>query len=151
MANYNINEAITKLQTRGFSATVTGIDLETDICDIVISEFGVSVTLQYNPTVESPDSFCYRIFQSWAYRYTHGYTIPEIEKVIFNDPATIVIWKDKTKTVVKRSENDIFDPEKGLAMAITKKAMGNKRIYYNEIKKWTADQPKIIDSLVDES
>ncbi len=26
---------------------------------------------------------------------------PDIEKVIFNDPATIVIWKDKTKTVVK--------------------------------------------------
>ena len=41
-----------------------------------------------------------------------------INKVIFNDPATIVFWKDGTKTVVKRQEGAEFDPEKGLAMAI---------------------------------
>lgn len=41
-----------------------------------------------------------------------------IKKVIFNDPATIVFWKDGTKTVVKRQEGAEFDPEKGLAMAI---------------------------------
>ena len=62
--------------------------------------------------------------------------LPAIEKVIFNDPATIVLWKDGTKTVVK-AENEYFDPEKGLAMAIAKKAMGNKGNYFNEIKKWT--------------
>lgn len=43
------------------------------------------------------------------------------QKVIFNDPATIVLWNDGTKTVVKCSENDIYDPEKGLAMAVSKK------------------------------
>ena len=26
---------------------------------------------------------------------------PEIENVIFNDPATIVFWKDGTKTIVR--------------------------------------------------
>ena len=41
-----------------------------------------------------------------------------IKKVIFNDPATIVFWKDGTKTIVKRQEGAEFDPEKGLAMAI---------------------------------
>lgn len=41
-----------------------------------------------------------------------------INKVIFNDPATIVFWKDGTKTIVKRQEGAEFDPEKGLAMAI---------------------------------
>ena len=41
-----------------------------------------------------------------------------IEKVIFNNPATIVFWKDGTKTIVKRQEGAEFDPEKGLAMAI---------------------------------
>lgn len=41
-----------------------------------------------------------------------------IKKVIFNDPATIVLWKDGTKTVVKRQEGAEFDPEKGLAMAV---------------------------------
>lgn len=59
-----------------------------------------------------------------------------IKKVIFNDPATIVIWTDGTKTVVKCSENDIFDPEKGLAMAITKKAFGNDNSFHKIFKKW---------------
>lgn len=61
---------------------------------------------------------------------------PDIEKVVFNDPATIVFWKDGTKTVVKAQNNEKYDPEKGLAMAIAKKTMGNKGNYYNEIKKW---------------
>lgn len=61
----------------------------------------------------------------------------EIEKVVFNDPATIVIWKDNTKTVVKCQEGDEFDPEKGLAMAIAKKALGNKSNFNNTIKRWT--------------
>ena len=60
----------------------------------------------------------------------------DIEKVIFNDPATIIIWRDGTKTVVKCSENDVFDPEKGLAMAIAKKTLGNKSCYYETFKKW---------------
>ena len=60
-----------------------------------------------------------------------------IEKVIFNDPATIVFWSDGTKTVVKTQNGEKFDPEKGLAMAIAKKAFGNKGNYYNHIKKWT--------------
>jgi hypothetical protein len=58
-----------------------------------------------------------------------------IKNVIFNDPATIVIWADGTKTVVKAGR-DFFDEEKGLAMAICKKIMGNRGSYYNVFKKW---------------
>ena len=58
-----------------------------------------------------------------------------IKDVIFNDPATIVLWKDGTKTVVK-AEDEKFDPEKGLAMAISKRVMGNKGNYYETFKKW---------------
>lgn len=61
---------------------------------------------------------------------------PEIVKVIFNPPATIVLWSDGTKTVVKTHGCDEFDPEKGLAMAISKKALGNHGSYYNEFTKW---------------
>lgn len=61
---------------------------------------------------------------------------PDIADVIFSGPATIVQWKDGTKTVVKCSEGENFDPEKGLVMAITKKALGNKGNYYETIKKW---------------
>lgn len=58
-----------------------------------------------------------------------------IKKVIFNDPATIVFWKDGTKTVVK-CENEAYDPEKGLAMAISKRVLGDKGHYYETFKKW---------------
>ena len=57
-------------------------------------------------------------------------------KVIYNDPATIAFWSDGTKTVVKAQPGDIFDPEKGLAMVIAKKACGNKGNYYNSFKRW---------------
>ena len=62
-----------------------------------------------------------------------------IKKVIFNDPATIVLWSDGTKTVVKCDERDEFDPEKGLAMAICKKHFGGG--FYNDIfKKWIPEK-----------
>lgn len=78
----------------------------------------------------------------------------KIEKVIFNDPATIVFWKDGTKTVVKAGSKpvdisndcwneDRFDPEKGLAMAIAKKALGNEGNYYNEFRKWLPEEENI--------
>ena len=35
---------------------------------------------------------------------------------------------------------DEFDPEKGLAMAIAKKALGNEGNYYNEFKKWLSKE-----------
>lgn len=55
--------------------------------------------------------------------------VPKIKNIILNDPAVIVMWEDGTKTVVK-AQGDKFDPEKGLAMAISKKAFGNKHSYY---------------------
>lgn len=57
------------------------------------------------------------------------------EKVIFNEPATIVIWKDGSKTVVKCQKNDEYDPEKGLALCFMKKALGNKGNFNNILKK----------------
>ena len=65
---------------------------------------------------------------------------PKITKVIFNDPATIVFWLDGTKTVVKCDDKERYDPEKGLAMAISKKALGNQGNYYNEFKRWMPDK-----------
>lgn len=60
----------------------------------------------------------------------------QIKNVIFNDPATIVFWNDGSKTVVKTQDGDEFDPEKGLAMAISKKVLGNKGNYYKTFEKW---------------
>lgn len=63
-----------------------------------------------------------------------------IKKVIFNYPATVVIWEDGTKTIVKAGDYDVFDPEKGLAMAIAKKALGNQGNYYEVFKKWLPEE-----------
>lgn len=73
-------------------------------------------------------------FATMAARTTTPAT-PTIKDVIFNNPATIVMWSDGTKTVVK-AEGEDFDPEKGLAMAISKKNLGNKYDYYNTFKHW---------------
>lgn len=59
-----------------------------------------------------------------------------VRKVIFNDPATIVLWSDGTKTVVKCGPDDIFDKEKGLAMAIVKKMAGNDSRFHKVFKEW---------------
>lgn len=50
-----------------------------------------------------------------------------IKKVIFNGPATIVIWSDGTKTVVKCMDMDAYDREKGLMMAIMEKLLGGTK------------------------
>lgn len=58
-----------------------------------------------------------------------------IKKVIFNPPATIIFWKDGSKTVVK-CDGEAFDPEKGMAMAISRKVLGDSYDYYNVFEKW---------------
>lgn len=59
-----------------------------------------------------------------------------IKKVIFNDPATIILWNDGTKTVVHCGENDVYDKEKGMAMAIVKHLMLNKGNFNELFKKY---------------
>ena len=63
----------------------------------------------------------------------------KIKNVIFSNPATIVMWEDGTKTIVRCGEGDTYDPEKGLAMAVTKKALGTNKSqsnYCDILKKW---------------
>ena len=73
--------------------------------------------------------------------------IPAIKDVIFNEPATIVFWEDGSKTVVKCQDGDIYDPEKGLAMAISKKAFGNQGNYCNEFKKWLPEKDNEVEKV----
>lgn len=61
----------------------------------------------------------YKNLDNFGSTYNHSYG--RYEKIIINPPATIVIWNDGTKTVVKATENDIYDPEKGVALCFFKK------------------------------
>lgn len=90
---------------------------------------------------------------NWSIRYgdgglnagkksTSATNAAAIKRVIFNPPATIVYWSDGSKTVVKCSEKDVFDPEKGLAMAVAKRCGGNNGSYYKEIQNWVEKSGK---------
>lgn len=47
--------------------------------------------------------------------------IPSITRCIINDPAVVVFWSDGSKTIGKCIDTDEFNPEIGLAMAISRK------------------------------
>ena len=65
---------------------------------------------------------------------------PVIDHIIFDKTATIVFWKDGTKTVVKCMDGDAFDPEKGVLMAFYQKVMGGSKTKTNkEFKKLVSD------------
>jgi hypothetical protein len=71
------------------------------------------------------------------------FLIPKIKKVLYNEPAVIVFWEDDTKTVVRAQDGEPYDKEKGLAMAISKKALGNDRDYYETfIRSKAVPRPK---------
>lgn len=88
---------------------------------------------------------------NWRIRYgglnsgkksTSATNTAAIKDAIFVPPATIVYWSDGSKTVVKCSEKDVFDPEKGLAMAVAKRCGGNNGSYYKEIRNWVEKSGK---------
>lgn len=102
-------------------------------------------TLLFNADDVAWDNKCNgRIRKCGAYQnYKKGTAAlhaANIKNVIFNPPATVVYWSDGTKTVVKCSANDKFDPEKGLAMAIAKRCANNSGSYYKEIQKWVGEE-----------
>lgn len=91
----------------------------------------VLVSYGYVPLKKQLAEYVHKTFYS-AIGENEGHgdiLVPKIKNVILNDPAVIVLWEDGTKTVVK-AQGEKFDPEKGLAMAISKKALGNKHSYY---------------------
>lgn len=56
----------------------------------------------------------------------YGLARNDINKVIFNDPATIIIWKDGTKTVVKAAPGETYNKWAGMALCISKKLYGDR-------------------------
>lgn len=64
-----------------------------------------------------------------------------IDKVIFNPPATIVFWKDRTKTVVKCKEGEEFSEWAGIALCLAKKLYGPN--FHKIFKAHCSDPDKI--------
>ncbi len=59
-----------------------------------------------------------------------------IKKVIFNPPATIVIFKDGTKRVVKCNREDEFNPEVSFAVVIMNEMFGSRSAFKKFIKNY---------------
>lgn len=51
-----------------------------------------------------------------------------ITKVIYNPPATIIIWNDGTKTMAKCDNEDTYSKEVGFMLCVMKKKYGNKTV-----------------------
>lgn len=98
--------------------------------------------------VEAPIGAAFVDYSSYYKKPSTNPKHISIKNVIFNPPATIVFWSDNTKTVVKcDDEYEAYDPEKGIAMAISKKLLGNNKYeYYNTflhwLKKWDRETSK---------
>lgn len=69
----------------------------------------------------------------------------DVDKVIFNGPATIIQWKDGSKTVVKCMEGDVYDPEKAVMMATMEKIFGSKA----KLKKWLKEMTQYADIYIE--
>lgn len=61
------------------------------------------------------------------------------EKVIYNDPATVVIWDDGSKTVVRCHPDDAYDRERGFLLCCAKKLMGNGGSFNDEMRRHVWD------------
>ena len=67
-----------------------------------------------------------------------------IKKVIFSDMATIVIWGNGTKTIVRKQDGDVYDPEKAIAMCFMKKICQKNKCSMNDIFKTWIDKDLMV-------
>lgn len=68
--------------------------------------------------------------------------IPDIRRVIFNDPATVIFWDDGTKTVVKCAKDQQFERYAGFIAACAKKLFGSTSRAKAIMEECAYDQPK---------
>lgn len=101
------------------------------IVDDYDPEYGVKPTRERYTPNQIRKAFGLREFPDGSI-----FTKDMIKDVIINDRATIILWTDGSKTVVKCQEEDLdrISPEAGIAIAIMKKVFGNKGNFNNVLK-----------------
>lgn len=114
------------------AAHVEGIDWTMEYDGRSVGKMTFTIPSACEPAPKNPYRNYYNRNRNDVDKSKPGWSI---KQVIFSDPATIVLWRDGTKTVVK-CENEVYDPEKGLAMALAKKMLGNKGNYFDVFHKW---------------
>lgn len=61
--------------------------------------------------------------------------LPEVNRIIFHEPATIVFWADGTKTVVKCMEGQEYSKYYGFLCALAKKVYGTNSAVERIVKR----------------
>lgn len=59
---------------------------------------------------------------------------PTVERIIYSGSETVVIWKDKTKTIVSCGKGEVFDEFDGFTAALAKKIYGSSSAVKREIR-----------------
>ena len=102
---------------------------------------GIGIETPIHYTQLSSNSLNYMIHDERAVRSAIGGEFKLTpRKVIFNGPATVVMWQDGTKTVVKKTEDDTDDREKAVMFAIIKKACGSRAKMNRYLKLFKEDK-----------
>lgn len=112
------------------------------VYDVVNGEITNDNGYTYNDTGYNQDVI--EFLSTW-YKFKMVDNNSVVSRVIFNDPATIILWADGTKTVAKTHGDDAFDPEKGFAVACAKKLLGNGYAFRMEFAKWAPEAEQNID------
>lgn len=101
-------------------------------CTGYVPEIDLTVQIDSTPvvhsvpklTIEPPEPKLVIEPQKFGYVFRHDVKY-KAKQVIFNPPATVVLWTDGTKTVVKCDPEDTFNETTGVALCYMKKALGN--------------------------
>jgi len=84
----------------------------------------------YNPSQRESDE---KLSGKFKYLFESGglcgASTVYIKEIIYNDPATIVLWSDGSKTVSKCAEGDVYNYETGLAVCVLKKLVGGVKVH----------------------
>lgn len=111
-----------------------------------IDKFGAFIELDTEPQInflEIAQEVSKRALLEEAKRYIKnakspisvGDEKPTIEKIHFSGDVTVVIWSDKTKTLVRRQNDEFDDREKAVLACIAKKFLGTNKSKSNWLDK----------------
>ena len=86
--------------------------------------------------IAEPEEKIPRVKLGWLVRPLED----QIDRIIQNGDATIIIWADKTKTVVKRAADEDYNLYAAVAQAVMKKLVGSTSRAHKMIRRKTVVQ-----------
>lgn len=105
------------------------------ISDWLIRNLEVSFTKEFLYPIYGYENKVPSAYNSSSTTYTYDFPVEkvsennpmEIERVVFNPPFTVVFFEDGSKSISRCHENDTFDPEVGVMVAVAKKIYPNRK------------------------